>query len=97
MHEALPRHFPVTCWKHAAVSHVEQRDVGPMPKDRGAEQGDVDGPLECSLTLGEVSSSARAEVHGQQRRGELPWSSSAPEATSAAEREFDARAVRHAE
>ena len=97
VHEALPRHFPVTCWKHAAVSHVEQRDVGPMPKDRGAEQGDVDGPLECSLTLGEVSSSARAEVHGQQRRGELPWSSSAPEATSAAEREFDARAVRHAE
>ena len=23
-----------------------------MPKDRGAEQGDVDGPLECSLALG---------------------------------------------
>ncbi len=65
VHEALPRHFPVTCWKHAAVSHVEQRDVGPMPKDQGAEQGDVDGPLECSLTLGEVSSSARAGVHGQ--------------------------------
>ncbi len=97
VYEALPRHFPVICWKHAAVSHVKQRDVGPMPKDQGAEQGDVDGPLECSLTLGEVSSSARAEVHGQQRRGELPWSSSAPEATSAAEREFDARAVRHAE
>ena len=30
-----------------------------MPKDRGAEQGDVDGPLDCSLTLGMVAAETR--------------------------------------
>ena len=30
-----------------------------MPKDLGAEQGDVDGPLECSLALERVAAEAR--------------------------------------
>ena len=30
--------------KHRNLSHVEQHGSAPMPKDRGAEQGDV-GPL----------------------------------------------------
>ena len=30
-----------------------------MPKDRGAEQGDADGPLECSLALGMMVTAAR--------------------------------------
>ena len=50
--QTLPRHYAATCWKHAAVSEVEQRHVPAAPKDRGAEQGDVDGPAECSITLG---------------------------------------------
>ena len=37
-----------------------------MPKDRGAEQGDVDGPLECSLALGMVAAEARLHVAVQQ-------------------------------
>ena len=76
VHQTLPRHFAVTCWKHTAVSEVEQAGVSAMPKDRGAEQGDVDGPLECSLTLGGVASRTRQRVHEQQRRGEPdPWRS----------------------
>ena len=38
------------------LSHVEQEGLLPMPKDRGAEQRDVDGFLECSLALGMVGS-----------------------------------------
>ena len=42
----LPKHAAVAGWKHRALSFVEQDGVPPMPEDRGAEQGDVDGPLE---------------------------------------------------
>ena len=92
--EALPRHYPVACWKHAAASYVEQAGVPASPKDRGAEQGDVDGPLECSVTLGGVAGKARSEVHGAQRRGELPWASTDPNAVAAAASEYDERSVR---
>ena len=34
-------------------------DFQPMPKDRSSEQGDVDGPRECSLALGLVAAEAR--------------------------------------
>ena len=44
-----------------------------MPKGRGAEQGDVDGPLECSLPLGMVASKARLHEAEQQAAGTLPW------------------------
>ena len=45
-----------------------------MPKDRGAEQGDVDGPLECSLASGNGGSrNARGRVAAQQASGSLPW------------------------
>ena len=53
--QALPRHLAAACFKHAYVSQVEQPGVQPCPTDRGAEQGDVDGPLACSLTLGPVA------------------------------------------
>ena len=33
--------------------------VQPMPKHRGAQQGNVDGPLECSLALGTVAVEAQ--------------------------------------
>ena len=42
----LPRHAAVACWKHRQQSFVEQDGVENLPKDRGAEQGDVDRPLE---------------------------------------------------
>ena len=61
-------------------------------KDRGAEQGDVDGPLECSLTLGGVAAESRRLVHDAQRRGEVPWATPGDEAAAAANREFDGRA-----
>ena len=47
--------------------------VLPLPKDRGAEQGDVDGPLECALTLGQVAKEAATKVHQLQRNGGLEW------------------------
>jgi hypothetical protein len=87
--QTLPRHHAATCWKHAAASEVEQDGVPPAQKDRGAEQGDVDGPLECSLTLGQVAASARRELHSAQRRGELPWAVSDADSIREAEQEFD--------
>ena len=73
--QGLPRHHAATCWKHRVSSSVEQDGVQPLPKGRGAEQGDVDGPSECSLTLGIVGSEARSTLHRSQRSGNLPWSS----------------------
>ena len=40
----LPMHTAAAGWKHRNLSHVEQEEVSPMPKDRKAERGDVDGP-----------------------------------------------------
>ena len=67
--KALPRHFAVASWKHHSMSQVEQPGVKPAPKARGAEQGDVDDPLECSLTLGKVASAARFQLYNAQRLG----------------------------
>ena len=39
----LPKHTVAATWKHRNLSHVEREEMAPMPKDRGAEQGDVDG------------------------------------------------------
>ena len=44
-----------------------------MPQGRGAEQGDVDGPTECSLALGTVASETRMRVAAQQAACTLPW------------------------
>ena len=44
-----------------------------MAKDRGAEQGDVDGPLECGLTLGVVARETRSALHDAQEQGSIPW------------------------
>ena len=92
--EALPRHYAVACWKHQEASYVEQQGVDPVPKDRGAEQGDVDGPLECSLTLGKVAANTRSAVHAQQRSGDLPWATTQDSTIRAAEREYDERGSR---
>ena len=51
----LPKYTAAATWTHRNLSHVEQEGLSPMPKDRGAEQGDVDGPLECSLAAGLVA------------------------------------------
>ena len=37
-----------------------------MPKDRGAEQGNVDGSLECSLALGMLAAETRMRTAAQQ-------------------------------
>ena len=87
--EFHPKHTAVAAWKHSSVSFVEQQGVQPLPKDRGAEQGDVDGPSECALTLALVANDARSQVHQQQRNGVLPWSCNLPEDVTAAENEFD--------
>ena len=62
----LPKHTAAAEWQHRSLSHVEQKGLSPMPKDRGAEQGDVDGPLECSLALGMVAAETRGRVAAQQ-------------------------------
>ena len=51
----LPKHCSGRMEASGHLSHVEQEGVLPLPKDRGAEQGDVDGSLECSLALGMVA------------------------------------------
>ena len=91
--EFHPRHAAVVAWKHAATSYVEQQGVPPQPKDRGAEQGDVDGALECSFTLGLVGRDARSAVHQQHRDVLLPWAcDDVPEVTLAQD-DFDNRLV----
>ena len=70
---SLPKHTAAAGWKHRNLLHVEQEEVLPMPKHRGAEQGDVDGPLECSLALGMVAAETRGRVAAQQASGNLPW------------------------
>ena len=39
----------------------------------GAEQGNVDGPLECSVAVGMVAAEARLLEAGQQSAGSVPW------------------------
>ena len=39
----LPKHMVPAGWKHCQLSYVEQEGLQQMPKDRGSEQGDVDG------------------------------------------------------
>ena len=92
--DALPRHYAVAAWKHQSASEVEQHGVAPAPKNRGAEQGDVDGPLECSLTPRKVASEARAALHHAQRLGDLPWAVGEVGLVRIAMQEFDERRVR---
>ena len=67
----LPQHTAAAGWMHRSLFHVEQEGLAPMPKDRGAEQGDVDGSLECSQALGMVAAEKR--VDAWRRPGSLPW------------------------
>ena len=64
----LPKHRAAAAWKH-----VEQEGLPPMPKDRGAEQGDVDGTLECSLASGMVAAETRGIVAARQAAGTFSW------------------------
>ena len=68
-----PKHAAVAGWKHRALSHVDQDGVPPLLADRGAEQGDVGGLLECSLALGLVAAEAYLHVAHQQAARTLPW------------------------
>ena len=65
----LPKHAAAAACRHRSLSHVEQEGLPPKPKDRGAEQGDVDGTLECSLALGMVAAETRTRVAAQQAAG----------------------------
>ena len=69
---SLSHHGKIAAWKHRNLSHVEQEGLAPMPKDRGVEQGDVDGPLEYSLALGMVAAETRERVAVQHASGSLP-------------------------
>eukprot|EP00973_Karenia_brevis_P038909 5371814-Karenia_brevis.AAC.1 len=86
--EQLPKHAAAACWKHRQTSTVEQHGVDDVPKDRGAEQGDVDGPLEAGLAIGTAARASRRHVHLQQREGSLEW---AGETTALASQDFDLR------
>ena len=69
----LPKDTAAAAWKHRNLSHVEQEGLPPMPKDRGAEQGDVDGLLECSVTSGMVAAETPGRTAARQASGSLPW------------------------
>ena len=57
----LPKHTAAEAWEHRNVSFVEQEGLSPMPNDRGAEQGDVDGPWSAAWRREE------ALPHGRRR------------------------------
>ena len=65
----FPKHAAVAGWK-TALSFVEQEGLPPMPKNRGSEQGDVDGLVECILALG---AEAKPHVAAQQAARTLSW------------------------
>jgi hypothetical protein len=71
--EEAPDLAAAVSWKHAEVSFVEQPDLHPQAKNRGAEQGDTYGPAETGLALGRLGRAIRGEVHAKQMTGELPW------------------------
>ena len=48
----LPKHTEAAGRKHRNVSHVELEGLAPIRKDSGAEQGDVDGPLQLNYGNG---------------------------------------------
>ena len=73
MLEELPLLAPTTAWKHSIPSEVEQPDVQPQYKNRGAEQGDSLGPIEASAVIAKGAREARNEVHQLQAVGTLPW------------------------
>ena len=64
-------HWPES--RHRDLSHLEQEELAPMPKDREAEQRDIDGPLECSLALGMIAAEARGCVAAHQTTGNHSW------------------------
>eukprot|EP00973_Karenia_brevis_P039041 5391006-Karenia_brevis.AAC.1 len=86
--EQLPKHAAAVCWKHRDRSLVEQPGVDDVLKDRGAEQGDVDGPLEAGLAIGCAARASRLNIHRQQRQGLLQWCG---EVVEAATQDFDDR------
>lgn len=71
--ESFPQLVATARCKHAQASFVEQRDAGPTPKNRGGEQGDGKGPLECGVTLGVVERATCRELHDAQHSGRLVW------------------------
>ena len=68
----LPKHTSAAAWNHRNVSFVEQEGFSPMPQDRGAEQGDVDEQLKCSLAFGMVAAETRGSIAARQAAGTLP-------------------------
>ena len=84
----------MAAWKHASTSYVEQNGVDPVEKDRGAEQGDVDGPLECSMVVAQVARETRMSIADSQRQGVLPWVAENGITTNAACDDYDSRAIR---
>ena len=55
-------------WKNRNMSHVEQEGLLPMPKDRGAEQGDVDSPLRVQSGLW-IGGGRDARTHSRAASG----------------------------
>jgi hypothetical protein len=85
----LPDRSSSIAWKQSHESRVVSSEGAKAVKTRGAEQGDVDGPLEASLVLGGVACRARQSTHELQCGGVLPW----PAGADAAEAEEGVRAT----
>ena len=67
----LPGHAAVAGLKYRAISFVEQEGVEPLRKDRGAEQGDVDGPERPGYVCGGSGSTAKRGRATFSRH--IPW------------------------
>ena len=87
----LPRHAAPATWKHSGPSYVRQQGVPAKEKNRGAEQGDVDAPMEASLALGRVARKARAAIHKLQEQGSQKWCTEDPAAEQQCKANFAER------
>ena len=73
---------------------MEQEGVKAHPKSKGAEQGDVLGPVEAGVVLVDLATQTRREVHLQQAGGKLPpvcWEGTVGEARRRLQQQVDSQ------
>eukprot|EP00969_Alexandrium_andersonii_P111960 4945146-Alexandrium_andersonii.AAC.1 len=69
----VPHLAAPTSWCQTRPSQVEQPGAEPHRKDRGAEQGDVYGPIRCGVSMAELNADTRDAMLVEQAAGILPW------------------------
>ena len=63
-----PHRGAALAWKHAEPVKVHVEGAAPHPSNRGAGQGDVDAPMEASMTQGAIARDARMDLYAHLRQ-----------------------------